>query len=94
MKKTGATEEEIWQCHRFIAIGTRMRNELQKRWKMAAVLMPREVLQHGCPDIRKSMPGYYAKKDMTSEIVRAMMKYARGLVSPDISSIYFFSNVI
>lgn len=37
------------------------------------------------------MPG----KDMTSEIVRAMMKYARGLVSlKDISGIYFFSNVI
>lgn len=72
-----------------------MRNELQKRWKMAAVLMPREVLQHGCPDIRKSMPGLCREKDMTSEIVRAMMKYARGLVSlKDISGIYFFSNVI
>ena len=46
MKKNRSNRREIWQCHRFIAIGTRMRNELQKRWKMAAVLMPREVLQY------------------------------------------------
>ena len=41
------------------------------------------------------MYGLCREKDMTSEIVRAMMKYARGLVSlKDISGIYFFSNVI
>lgn len=36
MKKNRSNRREIWQCHRFIAIGTRMRNEFT------------EALEDGC----------------------------------------------